>query len=252
MKNSMAEVNKRRDKIREIVAKNPISLMDLSKELNVSEMTIRRDCNVLEKMGIISRKKGIIQIIEQDTFNPTKSIVNIEQLLAKKAASYISDNTVVFINSSKTAVRAIQHIKSDNVSVVTNNLRSVEYPIPDNVNVILSGGRYEQGPKMTAGDVAYNTFNNFHADYAIIGCDGLDPQFGVSTSKIDGARINRIIVKHSKKVILVTSYDKIGNISNLKIADISDIDLLITDSFADQKVISELEKMGLDVVQLNV
>lgn len=106
--------------------------------------------------------------------------------------------------------------------------------------------------KMTAGDVEYNTFNSFHADYAIIGCDGLDPQFGVSTSKIDGARINQIIVQHSKKVILVTSYNKIGNISNLKIANISDIDLLITDSFADQKVINELEKMGLDVVQLNV
>lgn len=252
MKNSMTEVYKRRDKIRNIVKNKPVSLVDLSKMLNVSEMTIRRDCTVLERMGIISRKKGIIHIIGQDTLDTTKSIINIEKLLAKKAAKYISDNSVVFINSSKTAVRTIQNITSKNVSVVTNNLRSIEYPIPDNVSVILSGGRYDQGTKMTAEDIAYNTFNSFHADYAIIGCDGLDPEFGISTSKINGARINRIIIQHSKKIILVTSYNKIGNISNLKIADISDIDLLITDSFADQKIINKLEKMGLKVVQLSI
>lgn len=250
MKSSLTEINQRRKKIYDIVTKHPTSLIDLSKQLNVSEMTIRRDCATLEKMGMILRKKGIVHTIIKDSNNA--SIVKIEQILAKKAAKYIPDNTVVFINSSKTAVKAIQNITSSNVTVITNNLDSISHPIPSNVNVILSGGLYEPQTNMIAGDIAFNTFNNFHADYAIIGCDGLDPHFGVSTSKIDGARINRTIVKHSKKVILVTSYDKIGNISNLKIADISDVDLLITDNFADRKSINELEKMRLDVVQLNI
>lgn len=251
MKNSTVNINCRRKKICALVSKEPMSLDLLSHKLNVTEMTIRRDCSVLEKMGLITRKKGIISLQknQEDSDNPSISVIN--DTLAKKAASYLTNNHVIFINSSKTAAKAIQYISADNITIVTNNLSSL-HKIPENVHIILTGGHYFKTLNMLAGEIAYNTFNNFHADCTIIGCDGIMPQEGVFTSNIEGAHLNQIMVKNSKKVILVANYKKIGNLSNLKICDITDIDLLITDTFADKKVITRLEKAGVNVVQLDI
>lgn len=251
MKNSMINIECRRKKICNLVSENPMSVELLSKKLNVTEMTIRRDCSVLEKMGMVTRKKGIIHIQKKqgDADNPSISIIN--DTLAKKAASYLTNNHVVFINSSKTAAKVIQYISSNNITIVTNNLNSL-HNVPDNVNIILTGGHFFKSLNMLAGEIAYNTFDNFHADCAIIGCDGIMPKEGVFTSNIEGAQLNQVIVKNSQKVILVANYKKIGNLSNLKICDITAIDLLITDTFADKKVITQLEKAGVTVIQLEI
>ncbi|MFK5675572.1 DeoR/GlpR family DNA-binding transcription regulator [Ligilactobacillus sp. LYQ60] len=252
MKRSTKEIHARRQQIKQLVAAHSISLTELSKQLNISEMTARRDCAVLEKMGIISRHKGILSILNPTSNEHNLSINSIEDILAAEAAKYVKDNTVLFINSSKTAIKTVNYLTAQNVTVVTNNLNVLHEKLPTSTNLILSGGRYYPSTKMMAGDLAFNSFNGFHADYAIIGCDGITPNDGVTTSKIEGARINRVIVNHSKKVILVTSYAKIGNVSNLKIADPEDIDIMITDTFVDKQQITQLQNKGIQVSQLCV
>lgn len=252
MKSSTQEIHARRQRIEQLVAAHSISLTELSKQLNISEMTARRDCAVLEKMGIISRHKGILSLLNSTSNEHNSSINSIEDVLAAKAAKYIKNNTVLFINSSKTAIKTVNYLTAQNVTVITNNLNILHEKLPTSTNLILSGGRYYPSTAMVAGDLAFNSFAGFHADYAIIGCDGITPNEGVTTSKIEGARINRVIVSHSKKVILVTSYAKIGNVSNLKIADPENIDVLITDTFADKQQVTQLRKKGIQVIQLSV
>lgn len=251
MKNSNKAIEDRRSKLIECVKKQKLSISELSQKLNASEMTIRRDCSALEKMGIVSVKLGMVKLQgESDEINSSIDFINDK--IAAEATKLITDNDVIFINSSKTAIKAIKHITNKNITLITNNLVSLSYEFSPEVNLVLSGGKFERPLMAMVDDISYSTFKNIHANIAIIGCDGIDLDNGISTSKINGARINRIIIQNSKKVILVANYKKIGNISNFKIADITNFDTLITDSFADKKILNSIENKGVRVVQVEI
>ena len=81
------------------------------------------------------------------------------------------------------------------------------------------------------------------SNVTLVGCNGLNDQTGISTSQINEARINRKIIQNSGQVIVLADYTKLGKSSNFTVGSIDDVDILITDSFADPKLIAKFEKM---------
>lgn len=253
MKNSLENVNKRRNDIINIIKKhNTSSIQELTELTGVSEMTIRRDCKELVKMGKIQQSRGIVSIVNRDIkTNQVDPRCHIKDKLAEAAASYINDNDFISINSSSTAIKTLKYIKNKNVVVHTNNANVINLKDDINCTLVLSGG--ELSPEnILVGSEAINSFNSIHSNLSIIGCAGINVQDGISTPVFREADVNRSIINNCQKLILVADYSKIGYRSNFTIGNVNDIDVLITDSFADKNELDKLQKEGIEVIQVPI
>ena len=109
MRNSYKNIENRREHILDVLNKNKsMTIEELSKHLNVSEMTIRRDCNSLAKMGRITQHLGTVSFVSPDNASNSDSRYRIKRSLGMEAAKNISDHVIDFINSSTTALYADQ------------------------------------------------------------------------------------------------------------------------------------------------
>ena len=101
------------------------------------------------------------------------------------------------------------------------------------------------------GDVAINTLSAINADVCIVGCSGIDLENGVTTKTMNEATINEIMIKRATRCkILVADHRKVGVTSKFKMSDISAFDYLITDQFGSEDILTEIQNMGVTVVQV--
>ncbi|MCI5760872.1 MAG: DeoR/GlpR family DNA-binding transcription regulator [Ligilactobacillus agilis] len=255
MKNSNKVIQKRREQIIKILQSIESStISELSDKLSVSEMTIRRDCTVLSSMGLIEQTFGKISILPEndEANNDITALHSIRNKIAQKAANFIENGQIIFINTSATAIQIIKFLTDKTFIILTNNLKALEFTYNPESTLFLAGGEVRTPKKALVGDLAFNSFHTMRADVGIIGCTGLDSEMGISTSQIHEARINREIIKNSAKLILVADYRKIGTPSNFSIGNFDDIDLLITDSFANEETLRLLRKRGVEVIQVPI
>ncbi|WP_461243811.1 DeoR/GlpR family DNA-binding transcription regulator [Secundilactobacillus muriivasis] len=252
MKNSMENIKARREKLLKIIKRREITnVHELAEVLKVSEMSIRRDCRVLDNMGKIKVSFGKVAYLSGDT-DETTQIDAINGKIAEAAMSYIDDNQMIFINSSRTAIKSLDYLEDRRVDVLTNNLRAIDKEINNESSIILSGGELRTGSHILTGDIAQESFRSVRASISLIGCGGLDIENGLTTTNLHEAQINRIIVTNCEKLIVLANYTKINKTTNFTVGKLTDIDVLITDEYADEDYIKQIRELGVRVVQVPV
>lgn len=251
MKRSMKDIKERRKKIIDILNhQKEISISELSKLTKFSEMTIRRDCTILANMGKITQTRGIISLVAPEEVPMSDSVSYIKHSLGKEAAKYVNDNDIVFINSSSTAFDSIPYLLNKNVRIFTNNGYAGELDTSEKRGkIILTGGNIVRKLIMS-GELATDVFNSLRANIAIIGCTGISIEQGISTLFMEEAQVNSTIIKQAQKLIVVADYSKFNKFSNFTVGNISDIDVLITDTFVSDNVINKFIKEGVNVIQV--
>ncbi|MGG5317444.1 DeoR/GlpR family DNA-binding transcription regulator [Enterococcus sp. AZ072] len=254
MKNSIVAIDKRHAEILEILeANHQMTTQELAEALDVSLSTIRRDLNLLEEKNDIIRKYGycIFNYDNKRDFDQSGP-ERIKQAIAREASKHVQDYDTIFINSSSTALKTIDYLNSEHLTIVTNNLKVNYSPHNANYNYILTGGEMRFPKEALVGDIAMNTISSMNADVCIIGCSGVSLESGVTTKIINEAKINELMINHTiKRKVLVADHRKIGLTSQFKIADISVFDYLITDQFSSPETLKEIQKMGVKVIQID-
>lgn len=257
MKNSVNNVKHRHHAIVDIIANRPdktIEVNELATIMKVSAMTIRRDLDTLEKMGKVIRFHGYAKIDEEqrdegDTKN--LSLERIKVQLAKKAASYVKDHMILFINSSSTALGTLDFLENTPFTLVTNNLRVNRKNVHPNTNIMLPGGEIRFPKEVLVGDLCVTNLSAIHSDITIMGCSGISINKGVSTINIHESKVNQVMINNTKgPVILVCDYRKIGVDSSFVVSELSTIDILITDTYSPPNVIKSFEDQGILVIQV--
>ncbi|MDO4670437.1 MAG: DeoR/GlpR family DNA-binding transcription regulator [Aerococcus sp.] len=258
MKNSRENIQERRQALLDCLDRLPdhtASITILSDTLKVSAMTVRRDLKVLEEMGKLTHTYGQATLTdqpEQEGTTHSRSIELIKTKLAEQAASYISDNNSIFINSSSTALGVVDYLQDLALTIITNNLGIQNKQINSRSTVILPGGEIRFPKKSLVGELALKGLEKVYVDIAVMGCSGISVQNGVSTYKIHESQINQLMIQHSTHaVILVADYRKIGNDANFFVSPLKNIDILITDIFADEDEVRAIEAQGIDVIQVD-
>lgn len=253
MKNSLANIEKRHKDILDILeAHERLTTQELADALQVSISTIRRDLNLLEEKNDIIRNYGycIFNYDNKNDFDQSGP-KRIKQMIAKEASRYVTDYDTVFINSSSTALHAVDFFTADHLTVVTNNLKIAAAPHRATCNYLLTGGELRVPKEVLVGDIAINTIYGMNADICIIGCSGVSVTNGVTTKILNEAKINELMIRKTLKCkILVADHRKIGATSKFKIADISAFDYLITDRFCPPQTIKDIETTGIKVIQV--
>lgn len=255
MKSSHQTIKNRRDKLLELLNKETSLLVkEISLKLGVSEITVRRDLTALEKMGLVQRAHGKAQIVPKTGIEDYNEEIEIlKNAIAKKAAEFVKEGNTLFINTGSTALSSLKNLENKRVTIVTNNVKVANLDHNPNSTVILSGGEIRFPKEALVGDIAIDSFSKMSSDISIIGCSGLSIENGITTSVLHESKINSLIIERTNGlVIVVADYRKIGFSSNFTSGMIKDINYLITDTFAAPEVIREIEKQGVQVIQVEI
>lgn len=254
MKQSKKQIKERqRDMISLLKEHNSCRVSFLAEALKVSELTIRRDLEELEKEHLIERFHGgarfIHMINEQTVADKTQDYSTEKDLIGKAAAAMIPNNSTIFLGSGTTTLSIIKHLGNKRVTIVTNNALAPVYTNNEHITLILCGGECRLKTKSLIGPYTEQVINSIFVDMAFLGANGIDAVNGVTTNIYQEAKLYENIANNcSSKTILVATGHKLGKTNTFKILDLSSLEILITDSTADAKTLSALKAEGVKVI----
>ncbi len=251
----MAQHNKRQQEILDILAKQSyITVHELSERLKVSLVTIRKDLTLLEQQSYLYRTHGGASIKPRYAFERNvveKENINVEQKnkIAKKALNFINDNDFIILASGTTIHYLARNIANfKNLTVLTSSLRaSLEICNMNNINIIQLGGEVRKSSTSVIGSVAESTLKQFACNKLFLGIDGIDTEFGISTSNAAEAHLNKLMIESASKVYVLADSSKINKRGFGKICDLDQIDVFITDSGIEPNDLKKLEEAGINV-----
>lgn len=256
MKQSRAEVQKRHQHLLELFnAQGIISASEASKLLNVSELTIRRDFDVLENKGYITRFHGGAKLKtpaheSAPVFESRGTINQIQkQQIAQVVSRYIHEKDTVFLNAGTTTLEVIKYLKDKDITIITNNAPAFSIIQKSTATLISTGGEYNNRNKSYTGVLATHLINKVIASVCILGVNGLSYNDGITTSAYLETMINENMLKRCKgEKIVVADGSKIGQTFCFSSASISDIDILVTDSSADPTELKLIQDAGVKII----
>lgn len=245
MKKDRACVDNRRNRILELMQKNPrVRVDELAKILEVSLITIRRDLQYLEDRKLLVRTHGGAIASR----NPVDEVTLYRKLIAEFAAGLVTDNDTLFINTSSNALKLLEHISCSNVTVITNNGKAIHCEHSQDVNVVLTGGELRYPKEAMVGDFALRNLQTIYAKKAFIGCSGISAENGMTTEIFNEVSINEMMVNHAtQEVYVLADHTKIGKNSSFVSCPIDKIKYLITDEKASSEALDLIREKGVTV-----
>ncbi|MCR5448802.1 MAG: DeoR/GlpR family DNA-binding transcription regulator [Solobacterium sp.] len=219
-----------------LVERRKVEVTELSELLGVSQVTIRKDLDELEKMHLIKRVHGFAQLSSEDDINSRLAWHYEEKTkIAEKAAELISDGDTVFIeNGSCCALAALTIAKTKkNVTIVTNSAFIAGYVRNEpNVQVVLLGGIYQKESQCLVGPMIRDNAMNYNVKYCLIGTDGWNERIGFTNKDQMRAQAVRDMSASAEQVVILTESDKFSsagtvplNLSGCKTAVLTDPDI---------------------------
>jgi len=254
MKMHRSVVEERRKTILSILSKEPgINAETLAQRLEVSPVTIRRDLQYWEEKNRISRHYGGAKIVQ--TFKEAHSELNdIEirkNMIAKRAAEFVDDGDTIFINTSSTALLMLSYIKGKRVNVITNNANAVFIQKDFKINVILTGGELREPKESMVGEFALNNLAKVSSNKTFIGCSGISADVGITTAVLAEVAINELMLKQSTGTCFVLADStKIGHNHSFVSNTLKRVDILITDTLADEYECEAIAEKDVRIVKV--
>ena len=210
------ELNERQKKILErINSAGTVKVAELSRSLYFSEMTIRRDLQMMDKEGLLRRVHGGAVMNESEFQYPIwyRMEINKEQkkALALRAAKYLHDGQVIFFNSSSTLSYLLPYLHQyKNLQIVTNSVHLLFQISKMHIPCYLTGGRYNEIEGNLAGRQAEAFLKTINPDIAFLSCEGLSADGTVTDGNADIAEIDRIAIERAKTAVLLMDRSKLG------------------------------------------
>ena len=228
----------------------------LSEILGVSEMTIRRDLDVLEKRGLVERTHGGAFFRQERVagkFHYRASIrenLDEKKRIAHRAAGMVEPHDTVYIGEGTGAALIVRYMEpSLPCSIYTNNLGIIAEAYDINAEITLLGGSYNSATQSVTGLMTMEMIRQVNATKVFLGADGISLSAGMTTPNHQVAIIDRTMIQHTRgKVIIMANHTKFGLVAEMSITPLKQIDVLITDQKIPQDFQKELDHLGVEVV----
>lgn len=231
-----------------------LPLSKLAKDLGASEATIRRDVAALAAQGLLDRTHGGARPTQGVNELPVRLRDGRNQAsksrIAIAAAHMIPQGKyAIGLTGGTTAaevLRALQH--RDDLTIITNSLSiGLEAAEQDQARVLIAGGVLRSNSLELVGSLAEATLRLVNIGTAIVGADGISAEGGLTTHDEVEARTNHTLIERAQRVIAVGDASKIGTVTLAKMANLSEIDVLVTDSTASPAELARIREAGIDV-----
>jgi DeoR/GlpR family transcriptional regulator of sugar metabolism len=250
----------RRDRIeRRVRTDLEVGYAELAAEFDVSEMTIRRDVEALETQGVVRRvvggaisTKGLSGPDTEPSFATRVADAAVEKRhIADVVADLIGRNETVILDSGSTALAVAQSLKGRGLglTVVTPSvlvaLTLVDEP---DTTVVLTGGQLRPGELSLIGPSTEDTLDHYNCDTYVMGVAGIDGDRGISDYHQAESRVKQAASRRADRVVVAADKSKLGRVTFVSIAALTDIDLIVTDGAPDHPSLVAARNAGVDVV----
>ncbi len=225
-----------------------LDIEQIASLLGISAVTLRRDLAVLQERGLVMRGYGKVAAVEPGGQSSADAIPDLINRIAKRAAQFVEEGDILFLNTSRTALQVLRYIDVPNVTVITNNVLAINSPHRSDMTLILTGGEVRYPKYAMVGDVAQRTLLSMKANKAFLGCSGLSVENGMTTEHFAEASVNNLMLTQlSGPVYMLAAHTKLGFNSNFTSGDIRLVTNLITDHTANQEAVQQFREIGMQV-----
>ena len=230
-----------------------VDVADLSSKLKVSAVTIRKDLDLLEEKKLLYRTHG--GAILADPYIATRKVSEKEKLrpevkrrIGLKAVELLSPQDALIIASGTTVQAFARCIENMKLTVITSAMNvAMELLDKPDIEIIQLGGIIRHSSASAVSEYAIRMLDNFSCSKLFLGVDGIDPEYGLSTTHIQEACLNQAMIAAATKTIVLADSSKFGRRGFSKICNMSDIDWVITDSGISPKMLEAIEEQGVKV-----
>ena len=204
-----------------------VKVKDLAKLMQVTETTIRRDCEELEHQGKLIRVHGGAKGINQNKIVSNRDEKNVrdrtefsesKELVCKKAASFVKEGDCIFLDGITTVVPMVKYLKDKNMTC--------------KAELFYLGGKYIPEYNMSAGPVTIGNLSRFNFDYAFLGCAGVDLEKGMSyTTETETMMVKEKAMEQSMNNYLLIDSSKLSVKGFYNFSKLSNFDAIICNEF---------------------
>lgn len=256
MRKSVFQVNKRQKEVlSQLEQDGVVYVTRLSERFGVSEITIRRDLETMERARLLTRFHGGARLPEEPAeavpLFDEKGRRNLDEkiLIARRVAELIHEDDMVFMNSGSTVTHIPQFLQNKRVTIITNNARMACVDYGESVSLLLTGGIHNKITQSLTGDLAKRALEQVYATVCVLGVNGISAEDGITTSLYQETEINDAMLNRCRgKRVVAADSSKVGRTLNFISAPIDKIDMLVTTSRADPAEVEKLKARGVEVL----
>ncbi|MER8015049.1 DeoR/GlpR family DNA-binding transcription regulator [Streptomyces griseoluteus] len=228
----------------EVRRRGGVRVNELTRQLGVSDMTVRRDLDALARQGVLEKVHGgAVPVVEASTHEPgfeAKSGLEptAKEEIARAAARLVAPGSAIALSGGTTTYTlARQLLEVPDLTVVTNSVRVADVfhtaqrtsgRRPGAATVVLTGGVRTPSDSLV-GPVADRAIAALHFDLLFLGVHGISAEAGLSTPNLAEAETNRQLVRSARRVVVVADHTKWGTVGLSSFAALDDVDTLVTD-----------------------
>jgi DeoR/GlpR family transcriptional regulator of sugar metabolism len=227
------------DRVREVGA---VRVADLVRDLGVSDMTVRRDLEILDDRGLLEKVHGgATSIAGHALFEPgfaaKSSLQQAEKdAIADAAAALVEPGMAIGVSAGTTTYALAQRLADvPGLTVVTNSIRvaDVLHQVGRTDQTIILTGGVRTPSEALVGPFAVAALRTVHMDLVFVGVHGMDPHSGFTCPNLLEADTDRALIEAGRRLVVVADHSKWGVIGISSIARLDQVDVLITDAGLD-------------------
>lgn len=249
-KKELSGVKRREQIIDDLREYGEVAVKILAEKFGVSEMTIRRDLHFLEEQGYVTIHYGGAMLLDRQnnrcqsfSLRKGKESEN-KRRIARKAASYIKEGDVLFMDTSTTVLEILTYMPAIRVTIITNSMPVMEATYRDeNINLYMAPGLY----RSIGGPLDYATaeyLSRFHYDKAFFGSASFDPDFGASAAEEIESAVKKCVLVNADESYLLIDHSKMGKKGFMKCSDTSDYTGILSDEELDMDWRTKIARNG--------
>lgn len=229
----------REKKILEILLKEKrCTVKELAKKLFISEPSVRRDLQSLEKQNLIKRLHGGA-MLEESAVSKNKIPFLIREYeqssakaqIARKAVELIEDGDVIFLDASTSCYYMIPYLAGKKgITVVTSGVKALSKLAEYDIRTVSTGGVLINSCLALVGEEAYQTLEGYNADVAFFSCRGVSEEGFLTDISPEENNVRKKMIRHSKRTFLLCATEKFGKRYFHNLCHKDEIDGIITEA----------------------
>ncbi|MGW1726823.1 DeoR/GlpR family DNA-binding transcription regulator [Streptomyces sp. NPDC002306] len=247
----MSNADRHRLIVRTVRESGGATVGDLAALSGASEMTIRRDLDVLAAQGVLERVRGgarILQLRGEETPFVLRAheAADAKRRIAAEVNTLIADGESVLLDSGTTCLEVARLLRGRPVTVMPLSLQAIHIlsDAPGRTTLMVPGGRPRSAEGALTGPLTLASLAALRFDTAVIGCCGISAAEGLTAYDLDDAAVKKAGIASTRRIVAVADGSKLGRTAYAHVGPATLLDTLVTDTTAPAHEISAFEDAG--------
>jgi DeoR/GlpR family transcriptional regulator of sugar metabolism len=232
---------------------NKVLSVNLCQDINVSDDTIRRDLQELAEEGKIIKVHGgalSTSFSGEDATNEQVYSYLKKNIIAQKAAELVKDGMFVLTSGGTTITELAKALPQDlHATFISGSLTAlIEYAKHPSIDVIAIGDKISKNSKIAIGLDAIAKIQQIKSDLCFLGVNAIDDKFGITDNDWDVVQLKKAMIDSAKKTVCLTISEKLNTQQPLKVCNLNQIDILVTELLPDDPLLKTYREAGITVL----